>query len=202
VSDGHGNAAIHCFSPEGELRFSWGAFGEGPGEFKMVHSIFIDHDDHDRIYVTDRFNNRIQFFRPTGEYLGQWTDIRMPQSVRKGPDGAFYVAQLAHQITVLRKDGTAIARWGARTGVADAQLGSGKVAFATAPSRDPVVKDRVVTSRDRGSSVLHTALRSIPRAASTSPKPRSRGAGWIGEAEASRNSCAGSPSHQPAQALA
>jgi DNA-binding beta-propeller fold protein YncE len=143
VSDGHGNAAIHCFSAKGEFKFSWGAFGEGPGEFKMVHSIFIDHDDNDRIYVTDRFNNRIQFFTPAGEFLGQWGDVLMPQSVKKGPDGAFYVAQLAHQITVLRKDGTVLAQWGAGTGVADAQLGPGKVAFATASSRDPEVRDRV-----------------------------------------------------------
>ena len=31
VSDGYGNAKIHCFSPDGEPKFSWGAPGKRPG---------------------------------------------------------------------------------------------------------------------------------------------------------------------------
>ena len=112
VTDGYGNANIHCFSPEGELKFSWGVPGSGPGEFNTVHSVFIDHDDGDTLYVADRFNNRVQFFTPSGEFLGQWGDLLLPQSVRKGPDGAFYVAELAHRVTVLSRDGTVLARWG------------------------------------------------------------------------------------------
>ena len=30
VSDGYGNAKIHCFSPDGEPKFSWGARARGP----------------------------------------------------------------------------------------------------------------------------------------------------------------------------
>ncbi len=121
MSDGHGNARIHCFGPDGVLKFSWGSRGHGPGEFDTVHSVFIDHDDGDTLYVADRFNDRVQFFRPDGTYLGEWAGLRMPQSVRKGPDGAFYVAELPHRVTVLGRDGTLLARWGDGVEVDDSE---------------------------------------------------------------------------------
>lgn len=143
VSDGHGNSAIHCFGGDGSLKFSWGAHGSGPGEFKTVHSVFIDHDDNDTVYAADRFNNRVQFFTAGGEFLGQWDNLLMPQSVRRGPDGAFYVAELAHRITVLTKEGTVLARWGGEVEEDVAESRGVTPAFLSAPSRDPVVKGRV-----------------------------------------------------------
>lgn len=143
VTDGYGNANIHCFSPDGDLRFSWGSPGHGPGQFNTVHSVFIDHDDGDTLYVADRFNNRVQRFTPTGEYLGEWSALRLPQSVRKGPDGAFYVAELSHRVTVLDRDGTVLARWGDGVAVDDAEIGGVDLALPDAPSRDPMVRGRV-----------------------------------------------------------
>jgi len=144
VSDGYGNAKIHCFNADGELRFSWGAAGSGPGEFNTVHSVFIDHDDHDTIYAADRYNNRVQFFTPAGEFLGQWGNLRLPQSVRKGPDGSFYVAELAHRVTVLSKDGIVLAQWGGGgVDVDDFETGGVALALADAASRNPMVKGRV-----------------------------------------------------------
>ena len=143
VSDGYGNAQIHCFSPQGELRFSWGEPGHGPGQFNTVHSVFIDHDDNDTIYAADRFNNRVQVFTPRGEFLGEWTDLRLPQSVRKGPDGAFYVAELSHRITILDRSGSVIARWGDGVEVDDAETGGVALALPDAPSRSPMVRGRV-----------------------------------------------------------
>jgi DNA-binding beta-propeller fold protein YncE len=142
VSDGHGNARIHCFSPQGELKYSWGAPGHGPGEFDTVHSIFIDHDDGDTVYAADRFNNRVEFFTSAGEYLGEWGGLRLPQSVRKGPDGAFYVAELSHRVTVLDRDGKVLARWGDGVEVDDADGGTA-AALPDAPSRKQVVRGRV-----------------------------------------------------------
>lgn len=149
VSDGHGNARIHCFGPDGVLKFSWGSRGHGPGEFDTVHSVFIDHDDGDTVYAADRFNDRVQFFRPDGTYLGEWADLRMPQSVRKGPDGAFYVAELPHRVTVLGRDGTLIARWGDGVEVDDADGGAG-AALPDAPARRSVVPGRVRTDPGAG----------------------------------------------------
>ncbi len=142
VSDGHGNARIHCFGPDGTLKFSWGSRGHGPGEFDTVHSVFIDHDDGDTLYVADRFNDRVQSFRPDGTYLGEWADLRMPQSVRKGPDGAFYVAELPHRVTVLDRSGTVLARWGDGVEVDDSDGGS-EAALPDAPARRSAIRGRV-----------------------------------------------------------
>jgi len=149
VSDGYGNARIHCFSPEGELKFSWGAPGNGPGEFNTVHSVFID-PDAEILYAADRFNNRVQFFTLAGAYLGEWGGLRLPQSVHKGPDGAFYVAELSHRVTVLGRDGAVLARWGDGVAVDEFETGGVALALPSAPSRDPMVKGRVVNEPGPG----------------------------------------------------
>ena len=149
VSDGYGNARIHCFSADGELKFSWGSPGHGPGEFNTVHSVFIDPDD-DTLYVADRYNNRVQSFALDGTYLGEWPGLRLPQSVRKGPDGAFYVAELAHRVTVLDKAGSVLARWGDDVTVDDFETGGVPLALPEAPSRDPMVRGRVVNDPGAG----------------------------------------------------
>ena len=44
MADGYGNARVHCFSPDGTLRFSWGEPGTGPGQFHLPHSIAVAAD--------------------------------------------------------------------------------------------------------------------------------------------------------------
>jgi DNA-binding beta-propeller fold protein YncE len=143
VSDGYGNARIHVFGPDGEHKFSWGRQGHGPGEFNTVHSVFIDHADGDRVYAADRYNNRVQFFSPTGEYLGEWGGLRLPQSIRKGPDGEWVVAELSHRVTVLDRDGRVIARWGDGVPTDDSSPGGVELALPDAPSRNPMVRGKV-----------------------------------------------------------
>jgi DNA-binding beta-propeller fold protein YncE len=150
VSDGYGNAKIHVFGPDGQLKFSWGEPGKEPGEFNTVHSVFIDHDDDDTLYVADRFNNRIQIFTPMGEFVGQWDGLHLPQSVRKGPDGAFYVAELANRVSVLSADGTVLARWGDGVELDDVEIGGVALARPDAPSRDPMITGRVVNDPGPG----------------------------------------------------
>jgi DNA-binding beta-propeller fold protein YncE len=140
VSDGYGNARIHCFSADGELKFSWGSPGSGPGEFNTVHSVFIDGD---RLYAADRYNNRVQFFTLSGEYAGEWGGLRLPQSVRKGPDGRFHVAELSHRVTVLDANGDVVARWGDGPPTDEFETGGVALARPDAPSRHPMVRGRV-----------------------------------------------------------
>ena len=97
----------------------------------------------DTLYAADRFNNRVQSFTLDGQYLGEWGGLRLPQSVRKGPDGAFYIAELSHRVTVLDRDGTVLARWGDGVEVDDFETGGVALALPDAPSRDPMVKGRV-----------------------------------------------------------
>ena len=67
VGDGYGNARVHRFSAEGELLQSWGEPGTGPGQFNLVHSVWVHTDG--RVFICDRENDRVQIFGPTGELL-------------------------------------------------------------------------------------------------------------------------------------
>jgi hypothetical protein len=70
--------------------------------------------------------------------------------VRKGPDGAFYVAELSHRVSVLDRDGTVLARWGDGPEVDDYATGGVPLALASAPSRDPMVRGRVFNEPGAG----------------------------------------------------
>ncbi|MEK7777768.1 MAG: hypothetical protein AAB303_04000, partial [Chloroflexota bacterium] len=88
-----------------------------------------------------RYNNRVQIFTPKGEFVGQWTGLNLANSVRKGPDGNFYVAELDHRISIVDSKGVLLTRWG-DTGVEidDTPTGGG---LPTSPSRHPMLKGRV-----------------------------------------------------------
>lgn len=95
VSDGYGNARVHKFSAEGELMFSWGAPGSGPGEFQVPHGIAVDRAG--TVYVADRENSRLQMFSPTGKFLYEWKDIARPCDLEIDQDGNVYVAELGYK---------------------------------------------------------------------------------------------------------
>jgi uncharacterized protein (DUF924 family) len=108
VSDGYGNRRVHCFSPEGELKHSWGEPGDGPGQFALVH--FITADAEDRLYVCDRENHRIQIFATTGEFLALWTGFMMPSDLAFGRE-AIYVAG-ADGVSIWTKDRRKLIQFG------------------------------------------------------------------------------------------
>lgn len=128
VADGYGNARVHQFSPRGELLRSWGEPGTGPGQFHLPHGIWVAADG--RVLVADRENDRIQFFSPDGEYLGEWTDVRRPCSIQIDAQGTIYVVELSARanrrsyvhgidpqersgrVSIFGPDGDLRARWG------------------------------------------------------------------------------------------
>src|SRR5436190_14540661 len=79
VTDGYGNARVHCFAANGRLLFSWGEPGRGPGQFNLPHGIALDRFG--RVYVADRENSRIQVFTPEGKFLAEWTDVIRPMQI-------------------------------------------------------------------------------------------------------------------------
>lgn len=92
VTDGYGNARVHRFTPSGELMYSWGEPGSGPGEFDTVHGVCVD--ENGLVYISDRMNARVQIFSPEGEYLSEWSDVRFPNNMCLDAKGNRYVAEM------------------------------------------------------------------------------------------------------------
>ena len=110
VADGYGNCRVHRFSPDGEHIQSWGEPGDGPGEFHLPHSLWIDGDG--RVLVCDRENHRIQIFTRQGFLLDTWTGFMQPTDIYIDPDGIVYVSELGDRVSILDLDGNLLARWG------------------------------------------------------------------------------------------
>lgn len=109
VSDGYGNARVHKFTPDGTLLFSWGEPGEAQGQFRLPHSVWVDKQE--RVWVTDRENNRIQIFDAQGEFLSQWTDLSRPTDVFIDDEETVYVSELSLRVSIFTIDGKLLARW-------------------------------------------------------------------------------------------
>ena len=106
VSDGYGGHRVHKFSADGELLLSWGKQGTGPGEFALLHNIWVD--SRSRIFICDRENDRIQIFDDSGVFLEEWTDVVRPGDVwiqndtvfviESGPQGGVSIWDLDHNL--------------------------------------------------------------------------------------------------------
>jgi hypothetical protein len=137
VSDGYGNAQIHCYSPEGKLRFSFGSRGDGPGQFDLVHGITADRMSGTRLFAADRYNNRVQEFALDGSFVDEWTGLELPNCAFLAADGLLYVAEQRHRVSVF--DGhRRVACFGAEGVVVDgSEVGGG---LSDSPSRNPMLR--------------------------------------------------------------
>ncbi len=97
VSDGYGNARVHRFSAEGELKASWGEPGSGPGQFNLPHAIAVDRSG--RVFVADRENSRIQIFSAEGELLDIWAWVNRPDDLFIDEQENLYIAELGWSMT-------------------------------------------------------------------------------------------------------
>jgi len=79
LADGYWNSRIIKYTADGEFVMEWGALGNGPGEFDLLHGLAIDRDR--RVYVGDRQNSRIQIFSEDGEFIEEWPDIFDPVNI-------------------------------------------------------------------------------------------------------------------------
>jgi DNA-binding beta-propeller fold protein YncE len=119
VSDGYRNARVHRFSPEGQLKFSWGQPGKtARGEFHLPHSLLI-HEG--LVYVCDRENHRIQVFTTEGEHITTWTDLQQPMDISIDRDGVLYVSEgrgggSSSRVSVLDREGNVLSRFNCRGG--------------------------------------------------------------------------------------
>jgi len=92
VCDGYGNARVHRFKADGTLIQSWGEPGIGPGQFHLPHGIGVAPDN--RVFVTDRENDRIHIYTRDGKLLDTWTHVQRPTDISFDKDGRVYVSEL------------------------------------------------------------------------------------------------------------
>jgi DNA-binding beta-propeller fold protein YncE len=77
------------FDKAGRYVTAWGTPGDGPGQFRVAHSIGIDSKD--RVYVSDRENNRIQIFDVNGRLLKIWTHLGATQGIAITPQDEMWI---------------------------------------------------------------------------------------------------------------
>ena len=110
VSDGYGGHRVHKFSADGELLLSWGKQGTGPGEFALLHNIWVD--ERERVLICDRENDRIQLFNSDGDFLEEWTDLSSPGDVWIHEDHIYCIEQGPHGgVSIWTLDGDVVSRW-------------------------------------------------------------------------------------------
>jgi hypothetical protein len=87
-----GNSRIQCFSPSGIFRFSFGRFGQGPGELSKEASMIKILDD-GNIYVIDNLLRRINKYDINGKIIKTYaTNARYDDIVLL--NGEYYLSNL------------------------------------------------------------------------------------------------------------
>lgn len=109
ATDGYGNAALHIFTPQGELIRSVGGPGMGPGEFNIPHSLWAD--PLGRIWVADRDNDRVQLFDKEGKLLQIIPNMLYTADVWARGDFV-YVAELDGRVSIFNLDCKIVAQIG------------------------------------------------------------------------------------------
>lgn len=110
VSDGYGNSRIVHFDRNGKFLHEWGRRGTEPGEFHTPHVIVTDRNN--RLYVSDRENDRIQVFSPGGEVLAVWSDLHSVDGLCFAPDGFLYASSgIDRAVLRLDLDGRVLDTW-------------------------------------------------------------------------------------------
>jgi DNA-binding beta-propeller fold protein YncE len=85
VTDGYGSARVVKFSRDGKYLLQWGTRGTGAGQFGLPHNVVVDTEN--RVYVTDRDNQRIQVFDSNGKFLTEWKDTGGVSGLAMTKDG-------------------------------------------------------------------------------------------------------------------
>jgi sugar lactone lactonase YvrE len=83
VTDGHtpdvGNHRIVHFDKNGKFVNFWGGQGIGLGRFEVPHALAMDSKG--RLYIADRYNNRIQIFTQDGMLVDIWSQFGRPSGI-------------------------------------------------------------------------------------------------------------------------
>ena len=111
AADGYANAAVHRFSAEGVLEKTWGAPGKGPGQFRIVHDIYIDPED--RLWIADRENACIHVYDTEGNLLVYIDEGLFKVGGIWGDGELVYVGEMSGGFTIMDLEFRRIAQFGA-----------------------------------------------------------------------------------------
>ena len=107
---------IQKFTPDGQFVTQFGEHGTAPGQFQRPSGIVWINSN---IYAVDAFNNRIQVFSDTGEFVriielaDNLPPFEFPYDIRATNDGRLFVIENKSAcVTVLNEEGTFVGRFG------------------------------------------------------------------------------------------
>jgi 4-amino-4-deoxy-L-arabinose transferase-like glycosyltransferase/DNA-binding beta-propeller fold protein YncE len=99
---------------DGSFVAEWGRLGTGPGE--LEHELGLALGPGDTLYVSDRWNERVQRWSVDGEFRDVWLppgQVATPHAIAVLPDGDLLVASAGHlQVRRFGADGVLKAAWG------------------------------------------------------------------------------------------
>lgn len=100
---------------------TWGEPGYGPKQFHDPHALAMDSQG--RIFVGDRFNNRIQIFDQKGTFLANWTQFGRPSGIFIDRNDVIYVADSESSPAPDKYQGMRNAGWEKGIRIGDAKTG-------------------------------------------------------------------------------
>ncbi len=94
VADGHtpykNIARIVKFKPDGTYIGEFGKPGKARGELEVPHSMAFDSKG--RLFIADRWNNRVSIFTRDGEFIDSWTQFGRPSGIYIDKNDILYSA--------------------------------------------------------------------------------------------------------------
>jgi sugar lactone lactonase YvrE len=106
---------------DGTYLETWGEEGYGPGQFRDPHGLAMDSQG--RLFVADRFNNRIQILDQKGGFIAIWTQFGRPSGLFIDRDDRIYVADSESSPAPDKYMGMRNAGWEKGIRVGDARTG-------------------------------------------------------------------------------
>jgi hypothetical protein len=113
VADGYGSSYVHQYDSHANYLRSWGGTGEGPGQYRTPHGIWLD-DRPGRdvsLVIADRANARLQYTDLEGKYLSENHEVSFPAHFDTRGD-VLLVPDLHARVTLMDKNNTVITHLG------------------------------------------------------------------------------------------